>query len=1357
LPGFLAENGLPGNIKPKATQSAFETLMETDPSELRQEGTHSEAKMANKIADYVAAYQSEKGVKAKTAADRIIEAIDRDIDRINNGTFSSPIPLLPQAIKGMLVAFKASIIAAQKAGTLTAQAYADARKAALDWLAKQKDYSEKFKKEAILAFDKTFQGTPVKSAINKATGAKNQSTKAEVQRIIDRAYAVGFGEGTESGEGKGRLEGKKAAAALMKSLLTPLKAQLNPRQINGLLDRIAKQRDFSPEGKQRFQDYADKVIDDANYVLQERAGTKLKDRIAKLSNSGSIPANDASLFRAFSGLSINHMEPDVLSQYIDWGNKIVGKALKPGDRQQLTDFINDQKEVQDAITKRRSAKMREGRERNLQDEFDRLEAEGELPDGVTTFEEYVASKKPKSKAETSEQKVAKVKDRLATMEIPESTDTASKEALATLKSTDLSKLSGPELEFLDNALSNFEDTGVLYGAGDMAAKATVWNKIAELKDQDVRFKQEVDKGESKGLSLTQIFNKFLHTAKDAAKIRAAFIQPWLSASSREFHKYSQLEGEIYKTADQLGIKGDNWNRINLFGFLNEAEDNPELFDQLLAQKKQDLENMKAAIDALPKDDSDQKQGIEENYEEAKAALESLDAPTLEEMKAKLSPNELRFYNKLRDHLDKFAHDAIKTIELYSNRPVGLVKNYWPRMVFKTTEETDPAAIGELEEFEGFGDHETASKDLFGRQKGRTKLVGKRGYYNPNGEANFLNGLREAMMIAGAGHEYYQMRALYNSPKGFNRLVTGLDAGIKDMLIGIVKSTKNHGRFSGRDTRGFWTKLGQGLSQNLTGAAIKNPLQLPKQLTALGYTAIAAPQATLQATGIVNDLIAQKVLKKPTPLLEAYNDFVNNSTLALRLAIPEIISFTERYTGDKNPIAKGFNTITAGASKWTGGEFITEADKVVSLTSMLAGYIQHQVKTGKLKSAKDFDLRKEFKNGWDMEAMAAAEQMQAESNSENSRLFFADKVRKNPEQYFLSTFTYNAMKNMGIQMGKASKLQGPERKAALARIGGIALSFALFSLVHNATNNAISSAIGGEDDDEDESEKKVRDAARRASNERTYVNQLLSMLFGTQNIYKQALGTVGAAAVTGYVQKKLKEEDPDDLNQWTKDRIEKDYKLFYGEGLPGKEGLIQDNLILPLARLSDTDFEKDPEKAALLTAQLAAPFLRQGTAALGLRKVGQEMRMGEKIGKQITKDLKSQSADPNSTSIDQLKTQLETGQLKTPARPDAIKLYENLTSDHVGTGYGWNQMEARRVLKTLFQGEKGLKLDNGKLISEFTDAEKEAIKQAYIGQLKERREKVGQLNQLDVKNFHGARIDWAEREKKLGDWSKFVAP
>jgi len=155
-------------------------------------------------------------------------------------------------------------------------------------------------------------------------------------------------------------------------------------------------------------------------------------------------------------------------------------------------------------------------------------------------------------------------------------------------------------------------------------------------------------------------------------------------------------------------------------------------------------------------------------------------------------------------------------------------------------------------------------------------------------------------------------------------------------------------------------------------------------------------------------------------------------------------------------------------------------------------------------------------------------------------------------------------------------------------------------------------------------------------------------------------------------------------------------------------------------------------------------------------VGYGVNTLKKPEKTATQQIREKSAKEGDVSTGELKAQLQTSRIKALPRKDAKSLYENLTNDAVSSRYKWGEREAFRVLKTLFKNEKGLKLDNGKLIeTTFTDAEKEAIKQAYIQQLKERDEMVSLLNQLDVKNYYGSRIDWDAKNKKESDWSKFV--
>jgi hypothetical protein len=201
-----------------------------------------------------------------------------------------------------------AIDAAVDAGQSLADAIAEFRS---KYVNQQKGEAEK-----AIAYFKAGAPQTVRQQIN----VKKLPTKKQVQKIIDKAYAVGMGFGKQQGFQKGATEGQKsgfvtgkevgieqgqemgikegklAAAKTMKVLLEGLKAELNPRQINALLDKLAKQRNFTPEGKQAFIDYANNVIDDANYVLNERAGNKLKGRVKTMSQSDQTPANDKSLF-----------------------------------------------------------------------------------------------------------------------------------------------------------------------------------------------------------------------------------------------------------------------------------------------------------------------------------------------------------------------------------------------------------------------------------------------------------------------------------------------------------------------------------------------------------------------------------------------------------------------------------------------------------------------------------------------------------------------------------------------------------------------------------------------------------------------------------------------------------------------------------------------------------------------------------------------------------------------------------------------------------------------------------------------------------------------------------------------------
>lgn len=1200
LPYFLSQMGF-GPLNEKTKNNKAKELFEGLIGLSQEEILDTDSSIAPKIAKWVGSVQNESGIKPMSLADKMKAWTAAQRNELKGTATSGGV-----LYKALLDAIDLAVDVAVKANATAKEINAAIKKAIEDF---RTQYQTNQRQDAEKAIAYLQKGAP--TSVKKQIEGKNEPTKRQVQKAIDRAFAVGMGEGREVGQAEGIKEGKLAAAKMMKAILSGLKAELKPSQINGILDKFSKIKNFSPEAKQRFIDYANNVIDDANYVLQERAGTKVKNRITKLSNSGTITANDASLFKQFSGLSIGKMTPETLNEFIDWGNKILGKSLQKGDRDAILEWTNAEKDRQDAITAERSAKMKAGRERNLQEEFDRLESEGDLPDGVTTFEEYKEFKKPKSKAETAEQKVEKVSQALSEIDLSEIEDDDNRAIIEALKGLDLSILNAEQLEFTANALNSFIDTGRIFGLGDIVAKAEVWNKIAGLKEDGIKFRKKVDPSDANKLSLTHIFTKFLDVNANAAKVRSAFIQTWLSKSSSAFEDYVKAESALLKLAKKLDIKQENWNRIDLFGFLNEAEGNPELFDNLLEQKKSDLEMLKKSVAESKGDESMSAKGQADRLAALEKAMSLVKgATTLEQVKANLTPYEFTMYDAAREQLDKFAPKAIKNMEAYGNTEVGYIKNYWPRTA-KKLGIPKQAVKGELEDFSIYGNDDKLGKNAFGRQKGRSQLLGENGYYEPIGQINLFNGLRETMMVANAAHEYHQMQAVYNNPKGFDQLVSGDGAGeLKKLFVDYIADTKNHGRFA-LDQRGVIKKTWDGLMNSLTSALIKNPTQLFRQSTALGYVTVTAPKAMVKASDTASKILIEAISKNEGPYTKAFNKFAKNSTLALRLNIPEIIELSEQYVGDQWVTTEYFKKATKAINDLAGGEAITVGDKATSIIATLSGYIQHKIDVGEIKSASDFDFLKEMADGIDMDAMSAGEQMQGKTNNENSRLLFSQEQKANSAAYFLTNFTRQAVQNLYINFRKSiNPTSTPtERREALAGMGGyfiMALSFQAATAATTAIVNQIAQtmAFGGDDDEEEKlaAIKAYEEARALGRRDGRILQELMSGVAGTQSVLIQAplnfFLSEGFMLAQGISREYAKEYDGE-LPEIIKSRLKKEYAPLYSNETVGQVGVAAEAFINPLQQIYRAEDRK--KQATQEAVVLGLKIANMGAVAYGVNK------------------------------------------------------------------------------------------------------------------------------------------------------------
>lgn len=1257
----------------------------------------------------------------------------------------------------------------------------------------------------------------VESAVKKAAGVKKE-TKDKVQKFIDKAFAIGSGtgfkegftkgataggkagfvtgkeegfkegftkgatqggkagfvagkevgleQGTEKGFTKGATEGMRAGAIegrtqavdMLRNALENLSGELTPKQISAIVQRLGRLKTFSEAAKQRFIDYADKVIEDANYIAKEKKATEIKKAVNKMSKRPNVAANDQSLYKSFAALSISHLTPQDLDTYMEWGEKIKTKALQPGDRAELAAFIEQAKQRQNAITQERSEKMKEGRMRNLRAEFDEMKEAGTLPEGITTFDEYVESRKPKSKSDPIQDKIRAVQERLS--EIP----TGENKMIDRLRNVDLSLLSEENLTLIDNSLYNYIDTGELFGIGDPIAAAEYLGRVKAAIEQGLKTRRQVDRKDVEILGMSNLFSTLGETKDSAAKLRAILIQPWLSAATKTNSKYIAIETALMAKADKLKIKQPNWNRIDLFGFLNEGEDNPELFNVLRDQKLSDLETLRdrVAKNVAEKDNSATAKAQKYAYDALKGSIESLglnESSTLESIREKLSENELAFYNEMRKYLDQYSPKAIENMGLYGNKDVGITKNYWPRTTNKITER--PTGV---DAFDLYGS-EYVGKNMFGREKGRSRLLGKSGYYTPVGQENYFNGLKETMLIAEAADEYHGMQALYNSPdKGYGQLIKGQGASdFKQLMIDYIMDTKNVGRYRG-DVADVGADILNAIQKGFTRSLINNPTQVPKQTTALAYPFVEAPKAFFKAVGLI---LQGMVDGKDSPVANAINGLFDTTTLGLRLYHPEMIDLKEKFTIDKPEILRNTQQQLKGFNKRWGGDLLPPTDKVISQIATLTGYIEQAERSGK-----KFNIFDEQEKGYDMVAAAAAEQMQSKTNNENAAIYFSRKQIKNRALYYLSNFQANSVRNLYISVRKiVSARTAQEREEGFQGVAAYLLATSLFVGAGMLTSYAVNvsafylyqqimNELGDTEDDEEEKERilKYLDSRQLIGLKRKAAGEIISIATGPYGLLARGLVEfLSAKFEQAYNKATEEEEKPSD-------------RIFFAPEVGGYAGVVADNIIAPFEVSENVN---DPKAETMVeTGLLTAKFLGQSAVNFYTQSLVNAKRLVEKEAKARKEEKNKLQGEANPKQKELAKSKKEwTKSIEQGDAGSARKAYEEVVKISGDTPY-ITAIELRDSFledkvkpsvigsadeyifrSYIFDDKNGNYMIGEKKLKELIPASE---KQRYIDEYRREIAKIQKMlavmnKAVKVKNAYGTDVDWA----KPSGWVKQV--
>jgi hypothetical protein len=553
---------------------------------------------------------------------------------------------------------------------------------------------------------------------------------------------------------------------------------------------------------------------------------------------------------------------------------------------------------------------------------------------------------------------------------------------------------------------------------------------------------------------------------------------------------------------------------------------------------------------------------------------------------------------MRKYLDQYSPKAIENMELYGNKEVGIVKNYWPRMTNKINEK--PKGV---DAFDLYGS-ENVGKNMFGREKGRSGLLGESGYYTPIGQENYFNGLKETMLIAEAAHEYHMMQALYNTPdKGFNQLIKGQGAnGVKELMINWIMDTKNQGRY-----RGDVSKVGEDIKNEIqkgfTRSVINNPTQIVKQPTALAYTFAEAPQSFFKAVGLV---LQGMISKKDSRISKAINGLFDTTTLGLRLYHPEMVEIGEKYAIDKSAMLRKIQQLLKTTNFLSGGDTITPMDKIVSQIATLAGYIQQAERGGK-----KFNIFEEQAKGYDIVAAAAGEQMQAKTTNENAAIYLSRNQLNRRALYYLGNFQANAVRNLYISIRKITSARTKqELREGFQGVAGYLLSASLFVKAGMFTSyttaagafylyQAIMNALGDTEDDEKEKERILKwlESKQLLSAKRRIAGEVISMFTGVHgSVLRGAVEAALASLEQVYYAYTDEEEELYD-------------RIFFTPEATGYAGVVADNIIAPFELpLKATNKEQEAMVQATL---LAGKFLGQSAGVFYGQNLNNAAKFAEK--------------------------------------------------------------------------------------------------------------------------------------------------
>jgi len=1271
-------------------------------------------------------------------------------------------------------------------------------------VAKFKDDYKQDYKNVRKAIDFLQKGAP--KSILEQLKQRNAPTKKQVQTAIDRAFAMGMGMGEAKGEQAGIREGKKSVAALLTTLLEPLKGKLNAGQISAIIRRVPKT--YNPQTYDKFLDYVEGVIDDANYDVRLSALNGLKKAALRVLKGKDISqATAANLLSPIRNLGLNKISPEDIGIYEamlkDIADSRTGKQVgRQFSEEDIIDFIEEQE-----------TKYQAKRDSKLQGKLDVEKELGLLPDNFTLQdykdllagdidEDAIDIKYKTPYEELLKRTLPYLAEDVKAAASNRQYDGAQKQVVADLLAIDRDKLSLPELILLNNVFSNIVESDDISNAGKIIAKVEANNRIAEFEKNPLKIRAMSP--EKAAISNYQnILAGLTYNRDDSNALKTLLTSPL----QRAFYR---IQGKAVKESLDLSnfmlknrISEEANHKLGILTIAQQESAEGGTFKERVERIKEMAEKQLAEAEAqLKNSDKNIKRRAKDNIDDAKLKLKIIDKYFKGKESAadvELSPAEKETMDRALNAFAKRKDNLAATTKAFYNKDMkdaGAL--YFPLLPYYKFGPSE-------EKVEGITENLFVPSVLDRTQAGSTKdrnpFLSTNISYNTDFIGVFTQKLFEADYQIETTKERFVTQNILNDKRTKLALNPVGGKGAYDVLSEkiqeIVSDQKTFSSLYKKDE-----SVPAYLLNKLVPLFLNSIEQIPKQSTGLSLVAMnTSPSSFGAAIRSVSSTVGNKELS------DALNKLRNVSSVVLRGHRGEI-DIREKHHLRKglfsdNPFFRKYSSLQQmgdDISTWTGEQTIQRGDNIVTNTALVAAYIDALIKNGKLKNAEDFDIVEAVKD-IDEKSLSYAESFVDEVNNASDPTTKASNLKSKKGDvkeaglsvknllWTLKGFSLANNRNLRLATGvlmdaRASK---EDRAEARKKIAGIGLATVLFGLVsvglkvayRDPLSDMVAQQIlGVEPPEEDEKKRKEKFASRAAQ-------------FGFNVLGELGLG--GYGALTEQAAKVIVNEGYRTAAALSEGEIpkmlglpEKFQPFPYTDGVAGGLGIPTELAV----KTAEKFFEKDPETGKTremtpeqITTNVIIPLIALGAGAgdvykwndLISRKIGPKAQQDIKNAYKV--QIKEELSEPGSKEIKEAKKEFDKAikegdfekarefydaqetQFKTEGKKlkFAGDAFRSFVDDKVAPAYGVDDKDivdlfrkaSGQPMKVYINiSEKGKRTGRLKLL---TDQEMKFILEDYDAQYAKMKKELQFMDDLKKKNFYGMTMVYSKRGMPL--WVK----